>query len=290
MENYINFPINICVMRRAILASFAAVSSFFAISAYEKKCRGTPFKFYDRMVCPDCLTATIDGQVEYGDNIEHYPELKQMSGGCADYVELTISGDCEYAYLASHLVRSLAKFPGYVTLHSSTSLPFKKRDMVYRLKEDPESLILGNEEYYLGCGVEVRLYDHILGDRAVVKSKSCIKLNRVQGSNKSYSLVISSSFGTPNAYRKKGFCGFTNLEDFRRLQEALKAKKSIHIIGGSSLSVELYYEIKKNFPDSKLTMTMDMVAPGLKDYVPKEVETGLQFTEATGYLRAGFEG
>lgn len=52
-------------MKRALLASFPALTGLFLTtsSSTDRKCTSTPFQLYNKLICPDCLTATIDGNL-----------------------------------------------------------------------------------------------------------------------------------------------------------------------------------------------------------------------------------
>lgn len=87
---------------------------------------------------------------------------------------------------------------------------------------------------------------------------------RADKSHRAYSLVVHGHSLIPKGWKVKGMNQFDNLEDFRRLQNALKERKEVHIIGGNPLSVELYYQIRKEYPEVKVTMSVQKVPPGLE--------------------------
>lgn len=102
-------------MRRSLL-SLAALAALMPISSYEKRCKGEMFPLYNRMVCPDCLTATVDGYLECGTNIDHYqPFSTNGSRGGLTYSQLVITGDCEFAYMALRFCRMMG-YSGYIVL------------------------------------------------------------------------------------------------------------------------------------------------------------------------------
>lgn len=68
-----------------------------------------------------------------------------------------------------------------------------------------------------------------------------------------------------------------NLHDFIRLQKGLETAKSVHVVGGTPESIELYYQLKQQFPQLKVSFSYDNLSKELRDYAPSDSYAGYSF-------------
>lgn len=83
--------------------------------------------------------------------------------------------------------------------------------MVYRLKEDPDSLILAGPDYYVRWGAEVKGYSESKGATILAKPPAMTRLIRGDGSYRQINLHVGIMYSVARYYKKKGMHQFDDL-------------------------------------------------------------------------------
>lgn len=260
-------------MRRVLLGSFAVLGGL-AFSAVQLKCQAEPFKLYNRLICPECLTASVDGQIEYGTNIDHYRPFKiiDWEGIIPEMRSLTIFGEDELAFALVACLREFG-YRGEIDYRADT-LPYRKREFIQRLKDPPESLIIRPRSFYNNYKVKLESIPKSEAEEARFPTP-VFRHSPIFASLTIYSdvtpLPVVSATDSDRIHK------LDDLQDFTKLQKRLKSAKSVHIVGGTPESIDLYYQLQKDFPQLSLSFSYDSMPKELAAYAPKNSLAGYSF-------------